>query len=130
MRVLREDGFKAIHGFRVAVLREQQLADGQVGGEGVGACGEGMREGLAGLIRLMKVEQSIAKEDQSGGVAGVLLGVWAQKRGGFGGLMLRAKMLGASNGGVDFSLGRSLQSGEDEWEEKTVKAQTMHGIPL
>src|ERR1700678_379957 len=80
MRVLREDGLKAIHGFRVAVLREQQFADGQVGGNGVGACGEGVSEGLAGLLRLVKVEQGIAKEDQSGGVVWVLLSVWAEKR--------------------------------------------------
>ena len=134
MRVLREDGFEAIHGFGVAMLREQQLAGGKVGGDGVGGCRESVSEGLAGLFRLVKVEQGIAKEDQSGGVIGVLLGVWAKKRSGFGGLMLRVKMLGASNNGADLGLCRSLQSGEGQCEgqceEKTGKAQTMHGIPL
>jgi hypothetical protein len=73
-------------------------------------------EGLAGLIRLVNVEQCVAKENESGGVGGVLLGVRAEKRNGFGGLVLRAKMLGARKGRGGLSVGCGLQSCKDEWK--------------
>jgi len=87
-RVLCEDGFEAIHGFGVAMLREQYLAEGQVGRDGVGACAEGASEAAASVFSLMKVEQRIAKKDESGGIVPMLLGVWAEKRSGLGGLVL------------------------------------------
>ncbi|HEX4029995.1 MAG TPA: hypothetical protein VHX20_06490 [Terracidiphilus sp.] len=130
MRVLREDGFKAIHRFGVAVLREQYLAYGQVGRDGVGVCRESMSEGLAGFIGLVKLKQSIAKQNGSGGVVGVLRNVGAKKRGSFAGFVLQAKMVGASKNRVGLSVSCSLQTDEDQWEEKTVKVQTMHPIPL
>jgi hypothetical protein len=47
-----------------------------------------VREGLAGVFSLVKVEQLIAKQDESRGVVGVLLCVWAEERSGFGRLVL------------------------------------------
>jgi hypothetical protein len=102
---LREDGFEAIHGFGVAVLREQDIADGQVRGDGGGICRESLCEGPAGIITLVKVEQSIAKKDQRGGVFGMLLGVRAKKHRGFSRLVLRAKMLGSNKERIGLSVG-------------------------
>ena len=134
MRVLREDGFKAIHGFRIAMLREQEIADGKVGRNGVGLCGESASEGLAGVPSLMKVEQSVAKKHESRGVVGVLLGVRAQKCGGFGGFVLRAEMPGTSEirigGGVGLSVSHRLQSDEGQQRKNTVEAWSGHGIQL
>jgi hypothetical protein len=130
MRALREDGFKAIHGFGIAVLREQEIADGKVGSNGVGLRGESASEGLAGFLSLVKVEQSVAKKDESGGVVGVLLGVRAEKRCGVGGFVLQAALLGRSKCGIGLRVGRSLQTSEDQRQEQTEATRTMHGIPL
>jgi len=130
MRALREDGFKAVHGFGIAVLREQEIADGKVGRNGVGLCGESASEGLAGFLSLVKVEQSVAKKHESGGVVGVMFGVRAEKCSGFGGFVLRAAVLGPGKCGIGLRVGRSLQSSEDQRQEQTEATRTMHGIPL
>ncbi len=130
MRTLREDGFKAIHGFGIAVLREQEIADGKVGRNGAGLCGESASEDLAGFLSLAKVEQSVAKKHESGNVAGVLLSVRAENRSGFGGLVLQAALLGPGKCGIGLRVGRSLQSSEEQRQEPTEATRTMHGIPL
>jgi hypothetical protein len=107
MRALREDSFKAIHGFGIPVLREKEIADGEVGRNGVGFCGESASEGLAGFLSLVKVEQSVAKKQESRGVVGVLPGVSAEERSGFGGFMLQAALLGLGKCRIALRLGRS-----------------------
>jgi len=118
MRIFGEDGFEAVHGFGIAVLQEQEIAGGKVCRNGIGLCGESTSEGLTGFLSLVKIEQSVAKKYQSRGVVGVLLGIWAEKGSGFGGIVPQAEMLGAVNdgirGGIDLGLSGSLQSGEGQ----------------
>jgi hypothetical protein len=131
---LRENGFKAIHSFGVAVLQEQEISDSKVGRNGVGLRGESASEGLAGFLSLVKVEQSVAKKHESGCVVGVLLSVRAQKRSGFGGFVLHAEMPGTSKdrigGGVSLSEIPGLQSEEDQQQKDTIEAWTGHEIQL
>jgi hypothetical protein len=93
MHVLRKDGFKAIHSFRIFVLRKQKLTGGQIGSDGVRVCTESANKSLAGFLRSVKVDQSLAKQDQGSGITRVLVGVRTKERCGFGRFMLRAKML-------------------------------------
>jgi hypothetical protein len=121
MRVLREDGFKTIHSFGIAMLGEQKLAGGEVGWNGVGVYGQGMSKGLAGLLCLLKVEQSIAKKKERRGVPGMLLGVRLKERSGFRRPVLRAKPLCVSHDGAGLGVRRTLQSGENERERQREK---------
>jgi len=65
----------------------------------------------------VKVKQNIAKKNQSWCVARVLLDIRMKKRSGFSGFVLRAKMLGATedgvNGGIGLGVGRSSKAGEN-----------------
>jgi hypothetical protein len=131
---LRKDGFKAIHRFGIAVLREQQIADGKVGRNGVGLRCEGASEALAGFLSLVKVKQSVAKKHESRRVVGVLLGVRTQNRSGFDGPVLRAETLGTSKNWVGvivhLSASHSLPSDEDQQKSNMAKTRTGHGIQL